>query len=392
MLLSKKVLNKFFLILIIALSVQTVSHAEVCDSIGVERKDGKLFILHRIGAGETLYSLAKKYNVSVDELKKTNPEVAAGLKVGQVLKVPAPLPATTTASTTLESAKTHKVAAGETLYSIATKYAVSVDELKKANPGLSSSLSVGQELNLPSKAAATTAVAAKPTTTAGAAPQQTIEHKVASGETLYSIAKKYNVSVEDIKKANSGIGALKVGQTVKIPGVDATKVSTATPTAVATTPATAATPTTTTTTKPVTPPAATTTTPTATKPAATTVETDTVQLQKDKVRLETMQTQATPSKPVPATDFKKITENGYADLMADNQDTPKYLAYHKTAPVGTIIQLLNESNGIKIYVRVVGKLTDMGIDGKTIIRVSKKAYERLGGTGGRISATLMYIP
>ena len=91
-------------------------------------------------------------------------------------------------------------------------------------------------------------------------------------------------------------------------------------------------------------------------------------------------------------DFKKITETGYADIMADNQDTPKYLAYHKTAPVGTIIQLLNESNGIKVYVRVVGKLTDGGIDGKTIIRISKKAYERLGGTGARFSATLMYIP
>jgi hypothetical protein len=103
-------------------------------------------------------------------------------------------------------------------------------------------------------------------------------------------------------------------------------------------------------------------------------------------------TPATPTKTVPATDFKKITETGFADVMADNLDTPKYLAYHKTAPVGTIIQLLNESNGIKVYVRVVGKLTDAGVDGKTIIRISKKAYDRLGGTGIRFSASLMYIP
>jgi len=385
MLLNRNVLNRFFLIVCISLSVNTLSTAEVCDSIGVERTDGKLFILHRITAGETLYSISKKYKVSVDDVKKANPASAQGLQVGQILKVPTALPATPAASTasTLESAKTHTVAAGETLYSIATKYGISVDALKKANAGLSSSISVGQTLNLPAKAGSTTA-ATKPatttkttTTTTTPVNKETIEHKVASGETLYSIAKKYNVSVEDIKKANPGIGSLKVGQTVKVPGTEAA----------------AATTTTTTTAKPTAPATTTTTTTTTTaKPATTTnVEADTVQLQQDKVRLETM-TQTPPAKTVPATDFKKITESGYADVMADNQETPKYLAYHRTAPVGTIIQLLNESNGIKVYVRVVGKLTDTGIDGKTIIRISKKAYERLGGTGARFSATLMYIP
>lgn len=388
MLLSKNVLNRFFLFVCISLSVNTLSKAEVCDSIGVERKDGKLFILHRITAGETLYSLSRKYNISVDELKKTNPETAQGLQVGQILKVQTALPASPAATaTTLESAKTHTVAAGETLYSIATKYGVSVDALKKANPGLSNSISVGQALDLPGKAGTSTAAPAKPaapatttTTTPTPAPlnKETIEHRVASGETLYSIAKKYSVSVEDIKKANPGIGALKVGQVVKVAGAET---AAATPVPAAATPA-----------KPATPAAPAATTPaTATKPAAVNVEADTIQLQQDKVRLETM-TPAPPAKTVPATDFKKITENGYADVMSDNQDTPKYLAYHKTAPVGTIIQLLNESNGIKVYVRVVGKLTDTGIDGKTIIRVSKKAYDRLGGTGARFSATLMYIP
>lgn len=386
MLLSKKVLNRFFLALCVTLSLNTLSQAEVCDSIGVERKDGKLFVLHRIASGETLYSLARKYDVSVDDIKKNNPTWSEGLKVGQVLYIPskAAVPATTTAATTTAPA-THTVAAGETLYSIATKYKVSVDELKKANPGLSSSISVGQELNLPSKVSGTTTkptttTTTKPTTTTTptAVSKETIEHKVASGETLYSIARKYNVSVEDIKKANPGIGALKVGQTIKIAGAEVSQTATTKPT----------TTTNTTTTKPVT---TTTTTTTTAKP--TTVESDTVQLQQDKVRLETMQTQTTPVKnTVPASDFKKITESGYADLMADNQDTPKYLAYHKTAPVGTIIQLTNETTNIKVYVRVIGKLTDAGTDGKTIIRISKKAYERLGGTGARFSASLMYIP
>jgi len=375
MLLNKNMFNRFFLVLGIALSINTISNAEICDSIGVERKEGKLFILHRITSGETLYSISKKYNASVDAVKSANPEWAQGLKVGQVLKVPSSILYVAPTSSSLESTTTHAVATGETLYSIATKYSVSIDALKKANPGLTSSISVGQALNIPTKGGPTTTTQKPTITTVTITNKETIEHKVASGETLYSIARKYGVSVEDIKKANPGLGALKVGQIVKVAGAEAVAVTppVTTPTTVATKP--------------------TTTTPPAIKPATqVNVEADTIQLQKDKVRLETMQTQTPPTKPVPATDFKKITESGFADVMTDNQDTPKYLAYHKTAPVGTIIQLLNESNGIKVYVRVVGKLTDMGPDNKTIIRVSKKAYDRLGGTGARFAATLMYIP
>ena len=377
--LLNKVVNRIFLIVLLTLSAVTFSNASVCDSIGVERKDGKLFILHRITSGETLYSISKKYNASVDDLKKANPEWSAGLKVGQIVKVPTTLPATSTPTTTASSSsQKHVVAAGESLYSIATKYNISVDELKKANTGLTSSIRVGQELIIPSKGGATTTTTAAKPAEPVTATKGTIDHTVASGETLYSIAKKYSISVDDLKKANPGIGSLKVGQVVKVPGVAATTAVVAGKTTITTT--------TTTTPKP-----ATTTTPTTTV-ASTNVEADTIQLQQDKARLETMQTQTPPTKTVPASDFKKITESGFADVMADNLDTPKYLAYHKTAPVGTIIQLLNESNGIKVYVRVVGKLTDTGTDGKTIIRISKKAYDRLGGTGTRFAATLMYIP
>ncbi|MBC7452031.1 MAG: LysM peptidoglycan-binding domain-containing protein [Cytophagales bacterium] len=370
--LSNRLWSRAFLLLIGILSFASVANAGVCDSIGVERKNDKLFILHRIESNETLYSVSRKYKVSVDDLKKYNPEAAQSIKLGQVIKVPAPLPVTTaatTATTSSESVKTHKIQAGESLYSIAKKYSVSITEIKDANPGMTNSVQVGQTINIPvkadGKATATKPVQTTTITTTSPVTKETVEHKVASGETLYSIAKQYNVSVEDIKKANPGIGALKIGQVVKVP---AAVVTTQQQTTVVTKPVTAT---------------------TTTKPAAS-VEADTVQLQQDKVRLETMQTP--PAKSIPASDFKKITESGFADLMPDNQDTPKYLAYHKTAPVGTIIQLLNESNGVKIYVRVVGKLTDTGTDGKTIIRISKKAYERIGGTGARVATTLMYIP
>jgi LysM repeat protein len=372
--LSSILFNRTFLLLVLLLSVVSVSRAGVCDSIGVERKDGKLFILHRIEANETLYSLSRKYKVSVDEIKKYNPDAAQGIKLGQILKVPSAIPVTN-ASTTVEPLKTHTVQAGESLYGIAKKHNVSVDEIKAANPGISSSVQVGQVLTIPAKGGAK---AGTQTPNIAVAPKETIEHKVVSGETFYSIAKKYNLSVEDIKNVNPGITALKEGQILKVPGTAPVVEQTQTQVQ---TPANTSTTTITTTTTAVTP-----------KPANTSVEADTIQLQQDKVRLETMQTPKTTTKAIPATDGKKVTESGFADVMSDNQDNPKYLAYHKTAPIGTIIQLLNESNGIKIYVRVVGKLTDAGADGKTIIRISKKAYERLGGTSGRLSTTLMYIP
>lgn len=368
-------IKKTLLFIVFAAGIQS-GFASVKDSIGVERKDGKLYVLHRVDAKETLYSIARKYNASVEELKKENPSAATSLQVGQVLKVPTVEKVTT--ATTAASGKVHKVQSGETLYSIATKYQVSVDELKNANPGLSTSLKVGQEINIPTKGTTTTVA---PTTTAST---KTIEHTVQSGQTLYSIARQYNVSVDDIKKANSGMSSeLRVGQMIKIP---VTAETTTTPTTVK--PTTTTTPVTTT-------PTTTTTAAVVATPELTKEQQDSIRLVQEKTKLSeikptTTTTTTFPTKPAQTGDFKKITESGTADVMTDNQESPKYLAYHKSAPVGTIIQVINDGNGQKIYVRVVGKLTTT--DSKTVITLSKKAYERLGGTGNKLNVSLMYIP
>lgn len=56
----------------------------------------------------------------------------------------------------------------------------------------------------------------------------------------------------------------------------------------------------------------------------------------------------------PTDNFNKVTESGFAEVIEGNSDSPKYLALHKTAPVGTIIQVKNEANGQKLFVRVIG--------------------------------------
>lgn len=103
---------------------------------------------HVVTKGETLYSIARDHQVNVNDIIKWNKLTSNELSIGQQLFVSLPTNSTTTSTTsTLKTkAKTHKVAPGETLYSIAKKHNLSVEDLTKLNDLKSASLSVGQEL------------------------------------------------------------------------------------------------------------------------------------------------------------------------------------------------------------------------------------------------------
>lgn len=123
--------------------------------------------------GDNLYSIANKYNTTVDNIKKINNLSSDLLSVGQKLII----------DSTSKNNSTYKVVNGDTLYSIARKYNISVDKLKKINNLKNNNISIGQILNIPSS--------------------NNIEYKVNKGDTLYSIAKKYNVSIKDIINLNN---------------------------------------------------------------------------------------------------------------------------------------------------------------------------------------------
>ncbi|MCZ6899056.1 MAG: muramidase-2 precursor, partial [Bacteroidetes bacterium] len=72
-------------------------------------------------------------------------------------------------------------------------------------------------------------------------------------------------------------------------------------------------------------------------------------------------------------------------------ETRKYLALHRTAPVGTIIQIKNEMNDMRVFVRVVGKFPDTGNNEKLLIKISKAAYQRLGVIDSRFPVVLSYV-
>jgi LysM repeat protein len=137
-------------------------------------KERKTEVNHKVTPKETLYSLARDFNVSVDDIKANNPEVAKnGLKIGQTIKIPkeksidiqqsTSVTETTTAKTEkLKSDTTqdhanqtisesnvqhHKVQPKETLYSLSKKYHVTVDDIKNQNEELlKNGLQIGQTL------------------------------------------------------------------------------------------------------------------------------------------------------------------------------------------------------------------------------------------------------
>ena len=95
--------------------------------------------LYQVKKGDTLYAIANKYGITIKELKALNDLNGDTLSIGQLLKVPSGL----------SSASSYTVAAGDTLYSIAKKFSTTVTKLKEANKLDSNMLSIGQKLIIP---------------------------------------------------------------------------------------------------------------------------------------------------------------------------------------------------------------------------------------------------
>lgn len=153
-----------------------------------------------VGKGETMTQIAQKFNVTPYDIYKLNPDAQSGLKPNSVLLIPkskgksAEVLVKTAAK---RQSKTHLVLAKETIFGIEKKYDVTEQDLKKANPDLEKNgLQVGQVLNIPSNSAP------KPSAIERNA---VIYHTVLPKETKYSIAKQYNITIEELERRNPEI-------------------------------------------------------------------------------------------------------------------------------------------------------------------------------------------
>lgn len=194
---------------------------------------------HTVLKGETISEIAQFYSIKINDIYELNPDAIHGIKTKMVLLLPTKTKknsALAIANQKVENTfSTHEVLSKETLYGIAKQYKISLEELYKINPNLEKEgLKIGQKINvpqtnspnlvLPSKfkkdAVSKNAVVEIATT-----EEKTITTKegfiyeVLPKESLYSIAKKHDIKILDLQKANPTLGstALKVGQKISIP-------------------------------------------------------------------------------------------------------------------------------------------------------------------------------
>ena len=154
---------------------------------------------YTVQKGDSLWSIAKRFNVGINEIKNANNLTSSLISVGQQLIIPGAAPSD-------QTNVTYVVQKGDSLWSIANANNTTVDEIANLNDLGSNMIYVGQILQIPNSGNNTVI------------PDTNLTYNVQSGDTLYSIALKYNTTpVAIMRKNNLTNNLLTVGQTLIIP-------------------------------------------------------------------------------------------------------------------------------------------------------------------------------
>lgn len=334
-------INRLSLLLFFSLSFVLVSTSEASatvltppDSVRVRWIDGKKYLLHKVEPKESWGSLSKKYKCPVQQLKEANGGVQ-DLKIGQIINIPA-VPATQ--ATVAEPKVTDKKPASE--------------PEKKVAPPVSASTSK---------------------TIPGKTP---IYYTVKPGETLYSLSKRFEQSVEDLTKYNQlSSTTLKEGQKLIVgyaPSGNNTAVS---PSPVAKQESKA--------------------TPTENLALTQVTKVSPVSEKPTPAPVNNFDRATKTVSPVKKGNGGKtlmqVTETGVASWIQDGQiNQDKYYGLHRTAPIGTIIKVTNRMNNQFVYVKIVGVLPDTGENDNVIVKVSQAVSGKLNALDALFQVELSY--
>ena len=205
-----KPISRIFLFLLFISASYAISYAQ----------ENQSYFLHTIEKGQSLYSIAKMYNVTTNDIIRLNPGCDEKIYAGQAIKIPK-------GKESQKGETFHTIQAGETLYKLTTMYNVSAKAICEANPGLSAeNFRIGQVILIPLEKEPTNTVQTSVTQPAIQGPvvaRCKEMHKVKRKETIFSVSREYGISEQELINANPELKkGMKKGQYLCIPYPSAT--------------------------------------------------------------------------------------------------------------------------------------------------------------------------
>lgn len=301
------------------------------DSIGVENNNGKKVILHKLDPKDNYYSLGRKYGVNPKVIQQFNNN--ANLQIGHVIKVP-------TERSIVESVP------------VITKTETPVQAQVKTPANQAATQQTSGKKDEPKTTPVTNQPSTVQETAAQAVTQQ--QYKVSAHETLYSIAKRFNTTVDAITSLNKLTSTnLTAGQVLLVPnGVQPAQVQQDV-TATANT---------------------------------TTGHADNVRSDSSHLVADSLNRHISPKYGV----YEK-NERGIATWIDDaSLDANKQLILHRTAPIGTVMRITNPMNGKSTFAKVVGRFTDSESTRDAIVVMTKNTAKALGALDKRFQVNISY--
>ncbi|MEP2624680.1 MAG: LysM peptidoglycan-binding domain-containing protein [Ekhidna sp.] len=312
-----------------------LTYASPMDSIRAERREQGMFVVHEVEEEETIYSIAKRYSGSVAGIVEHNEIVDNRIEIGQIIYVliegEKTEEVTQNHSVGVADMEIHYVEVGETLYSISKKYDLKLKELRKWNDLADNNISPGMPLKLSAEAKISIPIEENSLYDSAALMEEDSSqveevdpfadfdrYLVQTGETLSTIAGKIGVSIDSLKIWNALVSdRLKIGQKLFYKPSDE-------------------------------------------------VEATAINEPKKRVRSQ-----------IDENGFERLYEEGVASVI-QSMKTSRYLALHRSLPIGTNLEVRNLMNNQIVHVKVVGRLPNTGLNKNLLLRLSQPAFDQLG--------------
>ncbi len=326
------------------------------DSLRLEEQNGRFFVIHEVEANETLYSLSRRYSTEIDSITNNNELRNGGIDLGQILMIPVAAPKVDDQvdgepDLPIDTGRmTHVVAKGETVYSLSKRYDIQFSELRNWNELSDNNLSIGMILYVsppiavvqsePEEVISMDDEVPRPVpeeevnegdpdpedeVEVGEEPVNYYTHYVQSGETLTQLARRFETIPDSLITWNELENTtLRIGDMLLVK-----------------------------------------------KP-----------IERDSLNHSIPQAQFTSygSKYWKETSDQDtlIHEEGIAGTIENIIETRKFLALHRTLPVGAVMKVVNLMNHESLEVRVVGKLPNTGLNRNMMIRFTDATFKQLG--------------